>query len=170
MKNVSIAFCLLVLIACTNTRVKQENAINEMEKTVYSDSTGRLDPAVAAKLVDDYMAFVDAYRNDSVSARYLFKAAELASGLGKNERALELFARYCGEYPETEKAPVALFLQGFIYDDQLKEFGQADKFYTEFLEKYPQHSLANDVAVLKRNLGKSDEELIREFEEQMKIQ
>jgi isocitrate lyase len=57
-----------------------------------------------------------------------------------------------------------LFLQGFISENGLKDTAAARKFYENFLKQYPNHKLASDVKISLNNMGKTPDELIREFE------
>ena len=65
---------------------------------------------------------------------------------------------------------MCLFLQGFVYESQLHNIIRAKEAYTEFIRKYPRHQLAKDAQFSIENLGKSDEELIKMFEEKNRAQ
>lgn len=56
----------------------------------------------------------------------------------------------------------------FIYENQLHGAEKAKKLYEEFMKKYPDHELAKDVKFSLDHIGKSDEELIKEFEAKQK--
>jgi outer membrane protein assembly factor BamD (BamD/ComL family) len=71
---------------------------------------------------------------------------------------------FATRFPDDPKAPEALFFLGFVYDNQINDDTKAGTYYNDFLKKYPKHVLAKDVEASIRNLGKTDEELIREFE------
>jgi TolA-binding protein len=81
------------------------------------------------------------------------------------QATIALFDRIINEYPDYEKSPSALFLKAFVYEDQLQDLENAKHYYELFLEKYPESEFADDAEVSLQNLGKSPEELIREFEE-----
>jgi len=82
-----------------------------------------------------------------------------------SQKAIELFDRLMVEYPDYEKVPECLFMKAFIYDNNLQEYDKAKEVYLEFLEKYPDDEFADDARASINNLGKSLEEIIREFEE-----
>jgi len=67
-------------------------------------------------------------------------------------------------YPDFPDMGNVIFLIGFTYDSNEKNFDAAREYYEKFLEKYPEHPLAKDTKILIKNLGKSLEEIIREFE------
>ena len=66
------------------------------------------------------------------------------------------------------KAPEALFLAAFCEETLNGDAQQAKFFYEEFLKKYPAHGLAKDAQFSIQNLGKTDEELIKMFEQNLK--
>ena len=108
--------------------------------------------------------------DDSLAPEYLYSAAELANGLLQRTRAIELFAKNNQQYPLSKKAPVCLFFQGFIYETQLNDLPKAKELYSEFLQKFPDHQLTKDVKFSLDNLGKSPEELIKQFEQNTAVQ
>jgi TolA-binding protein len=83
-------------------------------------------------------------------------------------KAIQIFDRILNEYPKFQKIPHCLFLKGFIYENELKNLDKARQIYQEFLMKYPNHEFADDVQISLDNLGKSPEELIKEFQEKAK--
>ena len=80
--------------------------------------------------------------------------------------SMAFYRRLYDQYPGYSKAPVALFLQGFIHENQLGQLDSASYYYTTFLERFPDHPIASDVRLSLENLGKSPEELIKMFQEQ----
>ncbi len=123
----------------------------------------------ANNLIGLYIEFADKFQDDSSSGTYLFKAGDMAFRIRQPQQALELFGRV-QRYPANAKAAVALFLQGFINETELNDKVKAKEYYESFLQKYPNHELAKDVRITIQNLGKSDEQLVREFEEKLKQQ
>ena len=71
-------------------------------------------------------------------------------------------------FPDYKKAPLALFLKGFAMDSEFKQPAEAKKIYDQFLLEFPNDSLAKDVTFLLKNLGKSDEEILKEIEKSQK--
>jgi TolA-binding protein len=94
----------------------------------------------------------------------LFKAGDFSMGLEKSEQAIMYFDQIIANYPAFEKLPYCLFLKGFIYENQMGNMDQAKEVYLEFLNKYPDHEMAESARFSIKNLGKSPEELIKEFE------
>ena len=67
-------------------------------------------------------------------------------------------------YPNSAKASESIFLCAFIYDTYLQKYDDARRYYKMFLKKYPNHPLAKDAQISLDNLGKTPDELVKEFE------
>lgn len=162
-------FIALLFSSCQSKQEKLQSAIASAEKELYGDKEKLIpDRDKALKLIEMYREYADTYSSDTTADEYLYKAADLANGLHESALAIKLYESFCKRYPNHEKAPVAFFLRGFIYENHLSNLGEAKTVYGEFLEKYPDHALAKDVQFSLDNLGKSPEELIRQFEEKQK--
>lgn len=94
----------------------------------------------------------------------LFNAAEVAKSLKSFNKSFALFDWLMNKYPDHPKAPTGLFLKGFILENELNNNKGAKVFYEEFLDKYPNHDLADDVEFLISNLGKTNEEILEMIE------
>ena len=58
-----------------------------------------------------------------------------------------------------EKKPKA-----FVLENQINDYDQAKNTYEVFIEEYPDHPMRDDAEYSIKNMGKSPEELIKEFE------
>lgn len=74
-------------------------------------------------------------------------------------QAEENFSKVIQEYPNGLFSSKALFMLGYINANPLKNFEKAKKYYTEFLEKYPDHELAEAARYELENMGKDVEDL-----------
>ena len=54
--------------------------------------------------------------------------------------------------------------QAFTFENDLQDKDSAKKYYMDFLNRFPDHSFANDAKQLLSMIDKSPEELIKEFE------
>ena len=173
--KVFLFMALVVLASCTQQEPTKENSKTTIEQDIKNIrsledvrfvGTGhyRLDPKVTNKLIDAYVAFSNKHPKDSLVPVFLYNAGECARGLGKSELAVDLFKRVYEDYPQYEKAPFSLFLQGFIYENELKNLSKARKCYNKFIEEYPSHAFLDDAKASIENLGKSPEELIKSFQ------
>ncbi len=95
----------------------------------------------------------------------MMKAAGLAKTIENPQKAIELYGKVVNGLPRHAKAPTALFMQAFIYENDLVDIPKAKVAYELFLEKYPNDpDFADDAQNSLKMLGKSPEEIIREFE------
>ena len=167
----------LVLFAC-NTDAKKGAAkmseadylkrIDSLEKVLYANPQGGIDRNAAGAMIYAYSETVKNYPSTKLAPDYLFKAGEIASSLNYSDQAIAFFKEAYDKYPEFKKAPYCLFLQAFIYENQLHQFGAAASLYKEVIKRYPEDRIAEDAKACLANLGKTDEELIKEFEEKNK--
>jgi len=141
-------------------------AMQQTEKELYGDNKDNLefDRGKAQKLVDTYNVFTSRFPQDPETAGYLFKTAEVLRSLRKFNEAVGVYGTIVKDYADFDKAPHSLFLQGFSHENDLKNLDQAKVCYEDFIKKYPDHELADDVQFSLTNLGKSPEEIIEEFE------
>lgn len=102
-------------------------------------------------------------KDDEVQ-KSLFDAANMNIALKKFDDALAIYDYVLANADNFSKAPSALFLKGFTYDEHLKNYDEARKIYNDFLEKYPEDGYAESVKASLKNLGKTAEEIIQSFE------
>lgn len=170
----SILFLSIIIffaIACNGPQkgnktedVSLNKSIQKQEDKVFNSNQNRLQKQDAMALVNLYEKYANENPGDSLSPEYLFRAADISMNLGQPGQTIRLFNRILTEYPDFEKAPATLFLMAFVYEDQLQDYDNAEKYYELFLSKYPDSEFADDAEISLKNLGKSPEELIREFE------
>lgn len=162
----------IILASCGGSANKSEEkeksiqvSITEMEQDFFSETQTKMDKRKALDLVNLYVKFADQNPDDQQSPEYLFKAADISMNLNRPNQTIKLFDRILTTYPTFGKTPSALFLKAFVYEDQLQDYVNAKKYYELFLEKYPDSEFRDDAEVSIKNLGKSPEDLIKEFEQ-----
>jgi hypothetical protein len=138
--------------------------IGRLEAGLFKSKSLSPDTPVALKVVALYEDYVMRFAGDSLCPKYLFKAGELSLNAGKPQQAIRFFKILSDRYTTSAKAPYALFLQGFIYETKLNSYGKASELYETILRQHPAHQAAKDAAACLRNMGQSDQELIRQFE------
>lgn len=175
-KNILAALILSLLVfgACNNstkvekvtklTEEKYLQQIDSMEKILYAHPEAGLNKDAAIKTVNVYANLVKDYPNTKLAADYLFKAGEISSSLNNSQEAIAFFKNAYDNYPDFKKSAYCLFLQAFIYENQLHQLGAAEQLYREVIKKFPNEKIAQDAQACIDNLGKTDEELIKEFE------
>ncbi|MBT3244017.1 MAG: tetratricopeptide repeat protein [Bacteroidetes bacterium] len=163
-----VVISITLFWSCGNQKeIKQmTSAIDELEALVLSDTSSLADLAKAQELIQAYENYANALPEDTISAEYLYRAAEIAMNLQMAGRAIEYYQRILNNFPDFDKRSYCLFLEAFVYENQMQQYETAEKLYLEFIEKYPDHPLADDAEVSVQNMGKSLEELIQSWESQ----
>ena len=68
------------------------------------------------------------------------------------------------DYPKFPKYPETLFLAGFICQDKMQKGVEAKQYYDRLIKEFPKHEFVDDAQAMISFFGKSDEEIVREFE------
>ncbi len=162
--NVLALSTLVILgISCSSQRDKDIRAITSLEKEVEKEGA-KPDPAKLTRLLDSYIAFAERDSADSLAPAFLYKAINLCIGVNNGARAMQLIDKTLNDFPKSSYTPETVFLKAYVYENLLSDYGQASKVYRDFLKKYPTHDLADDAEAALKYLGKSPEEMVREFE------
>ncbi len=130
---------------------------------VLSPKLEKIDKAKALSLITKSELFAQSYPDDSEAASILFKAAEVSQRIGEYGRALKLWDMVYNRYNTYQKAPDALFMQAFVFENDLKDIKLAKMYYGNFLKRYPDHALIDQITIILKNIDKSPEELIKNF-------
>ena len=119
------------------------------------------------QLVDAYILFAEQNPDDAQSPDYLFRALDIAVGVNAEgpDKAIKIADVLIEKYPDFEMTPMAMYLKGFVYENIVGDIRSAEMTYRQFIEKYPESPMVEDVKATLENLGLSPEELIRKFEE-----
>jgi tetratricopeptide (TPR) repeat protein len=175
MRNIVAIFSLISigLLACnqpTETLSQKEQVlakIDSLETIIFADSEAKADTKPGMKLIRFYAKFYQLSEKDSLAIDMLFKAGEVSMGIGQSNLAVKYFRTINEDHPDFYKAPEALFLSGFCEENLNKDTAQARFLYESFVEQFPKHKLADDARFSIQNMGKSDEDLIKMFEENL---
>lgn len=172
MKYFILTFLLvLTLIACESAEKGKKQLfsdITSLEQEIGNEarpSPGKLD--TLSILLEKYAT---AYPQDFASAGFLSRAAEIARLNGHPDKALKLYDKILEVFADSPFAVKALFMKGFTLDNDLQRLDDARLVYEEFLQKYPEDDFADDADFLLKNLGKTEEEILRSFEAIQKVQ
>ncbi|MDD3685368.1 MAG: hypothetical protein PHE56_01250 [Bacteroidales bacterium] len=142
--------------------------ISDMEKSLLANDEPDAD--LADKMINAYLEYAEKFPQDTVTPEYLFKASEIAMNFGRATEAIEFLTRIEKDYKKYDKYPAVIFMKAFIYENYLDDINKAADYYTIFVEKYPDHKLAQDANAALTYLGLDDEELIKLFEENSQTQ
>ncbi len=98
----------------------------------------RLAEARAALGVKVDSAAFKGYLSQKKSAREVFNEAQMA---GPAQARMDAYRRLLADHPDSDVAPQAQFMLGFIHSEELKDYPTADKLFRELLVKYPKSEL-----------------------------
>lgn len=164
---------LSIFVSCTSgedadadqVKIHLQAKIDSLHKKMIGNQPAGFNKALAVELLTSYHDYVSSYPQDSLAAEYLFRMSDLARGVGDYNKALSTLAEICANYKDFPRIPECLFLQGYYYQEFFKDTTNARLYFEELLKKYPDHAFADDAVLLMQRFGKSDEEIIKEFEE-----
>jgi len=165
MKKYILLFAIAVTVlmySCSPSREKMLAEIAKMESDL--KATPKVDSMAVTNLLGAYQNFSSKYPKDSLAPEYLYKAAGLAVGFNRGAQAVDLYESVINTYPEYKKVPECYFMEAFAYENVIGNIAKASEYYNKFLAKYPDHDLADDAQAALKYLGKSPEEMVRDFE------
>lgn len=139
--------------------------IDQLEAKLIANTDPEPNVKEAQELIDKSMEYIHAFPDHANSPAYLFRAGEVYVGIGKYEKALELWEKLKTDYKDHEKASIAVFLQGFVCENNLSDTEKAKTYYNTFLNKYPDHKYVDQVQMLLKNIDIAPEDLIKSFQE-----
>lgn len=124
----------------------------------------------ALRFVDAAEAFALVKKDNPNTPKHLYQAAEIARSLRTMPKAMTLYDWLLEEYPDNEKSPTVLFIKGFLLEQEFKDEERAKTIYNQFLETYPDHEMASSAKFLLENMGKSDDEILKDIERKQQQQ
>jgi|JI10StandDraft_1071094.scaffolds.fasta_scaffold00526_24 TolA-binding protein len=148
--------------------VSPEDYILDIGRSIFADTATGFNQRNAMNYVDACEAYAMVMPKDPQTPEFIFKAAETSNTLRTFEKSFALYDWLIEKYPSHERSPVALFMKGFLFDGTLHDSTNAAKYYQEFLDKYPENQFAKDAKMLLQNLGKTDEEVLKDLMEKNK--
>lgn len=153
----------LSLFSCSPSRDEMMGNITKMETDMKTSQ--KVDSNAVNELLSAYQNFASKYKDDSLAPDYLYKAAGLAVGFNRGTQAIDLYETIINTYPEYKRVPECYFMEAFAYENVIGNLAKTRENYTKFVVKYPDHELVDDAQAAVKFLGKSPEEMVREFEQ-----
>ena len=165
MKRIFVLLLLAAVMFSCGEKMSVEK-INELESKVFAKGAV-LTAENVMQLVDAYVLFAEQNPNDQQTPDFLFKALDVAVGVNAEgpQKALDIANILIEKYPDFEMTPMAMFIKGFVYENMIGDLQNAEMTYRQFIERYPNNPMVEDVKSTLENLGLTPEELIRKFEE-----
>jgi TolA-binding protein len=142
--------------------LEQQQLIYDFEQKLRKDNSGVFSEAQALSISNLYSDYIKNFPNDtSFTPKYLFKLSQIQITLKQGKEAIGNLDKLIARFPSNQYVPNAYFLKAFTYDNVLKESDNATRFYKTFIEKYPNHNLAESAKASISVAGKSEEELLK---------
>jgi tetratricopeptide (TPR) repeat protein len=154
------------VVAKFDPHVQLAGEIKKLEEKMHQSPT--LDPIIAGQALLAYSNFTTQFPTDSLTPDYLFKSGEIATATMQYPQALKYYETITNNYPNYKMIKESLYLQGMLLDNYLNQDDKAKVIYEAVIAKYPTTSYASDSKAAIQNLGKTDEQLIKEFEKKNK--
>jgi outer membrane protein assembly factor BamD (BamD/ComL family) len=169
--TITVLLSAIFFVSCNNSEKKTQEEtivtledINKLESEVFDGSITSPDQKKTLELGKLYVQYADANPNDSIAPDLLYKAADISMNIGNPKLTIAIFEKIINSYPNYKNIPTVTFLLGYVYENQLHDYDKAKQCYAELLNKYPDSDFADDATISIKNLGKSPEEMIKEFE------
>ncbi|MCX6282091.1 MAG: tetratricopeptide repeat protein [Bacteroidetes bacterium] len=167
-KSLLFPLLLTMLVSCGPSRTKEVARIKAIENRLFSPTATTMDIEATDSLLVLYADFIKTFPGDSMTQKYIFKAGNLYMNSGKGKAAIEMFDLYRSNYPNDPRSAMCLFFTAYIYENILKNLDKAQELYILFIEKYPRHDFADDAQMALNNLGKTPDQMVKEFEQRKK--
>lgn len=148
--------------------IEERIALIDNYSLILANDTTGVHREVAEKLLLAYEDFLKHHSFETISKEYQFRAGELAKAINKPHLAIKHLNGLLERDPDHERAPLALFYKATIVGDMLNEDENAKMLYQEFIDKYPDHPLAESAKESIKLQGKSLDEIVKEFEKKNK--
>lgn len=164
-KNLIGFLLLCTLWACQSKQTAHVERINKLREQLV-DETLKTDVETAQNLVGELEDYLVTYSDSASFVDYYILLGDLYSQTLKlPKKGLYFFQKVASDYPKHEKAPIALFYQGYVLENSFSNYEQAKMAYELFLLNYPDHELREIVELSIQHLGVPLDELIKQFEE-----
>ena len=158
----SFTFFILVFLFAGCSKISDKEYMNKAEESLKQNNI--------AGAVEAYKSLTEEYPESKLAPDALEKLAAIyqnnqvknLSQVESLKEASKLYRKLYDKYPNSNHAANALFLSAYILaNDPVKDFTEAKKAYNLFLEKFPNHELADDAKEEIKNMGRPPEEILK---------
>jgi len=150
-----------MLVACGPSREERVEQIEDFEDSLFELAIAA-DPATADELTALYESFASKYPDDPLTPQYLMKAADVQSNVLHTERAIQLYDQVINNYPDFQAIPDCYMLKGHTYELN-SQYEEAREAYQIFVDKFPDHYMADQIRITIPRVGMSNEEMLADI-------
>lgn len=124
-----------------------------------------LDKTLANKAIKAFTDYAYYCQGDSLSPIFLIKTAQVAKAINNIPQAKIVLDRCIENYPQFYDRAAAIFLLAQLYDENtyMNNEMEAKRLYQQIIDEYPKSDWAVSAKGAIRFVGKSDEQIAREF-------
>lgn len=170
--------CLALIFSCssdnnTQTQVVTQSEKKELPRDEYVAEINKLEkamfeseavvPEIADKAIKAYSDYALLFPDDTITPHYIFKAAEVATANKLYDKAIIYYENIEKQYPKFVHLAAAVYMQAYIFDYLLNDDKRAEVVYQRVINNYPATVYATNAKEAILLLGKTDEEIIKEF-------
>jgi len=130
----------------------------------------QLDPTVGNKAIKAFADFSFYCKDDSLAPIFLMKAGQIASSINNLPQAQVCFEKCYKDFPNFKNRGAAMFLLAQLYDEvsMLNNEDEARELYGKIINMFPNSEWAAQADAARALIGKTDEQIIKEFEKKNK--
>jgi hypothetical protein len=169
MRNILFILGIIYIFvsACSGKKhnaVYYESQLDSLNRNVMR---GLVDTNKMNQISKDIDAFVENNKTDSAAPKLLFNLARTQQSHRMFHQAVSTLQDLRKRYPESDYSSKALVMEGYIFANDLKQYEEGKKSYNEYLSRYKDKdtNLTRSIELEIRNLGKTAEQIMEEFEE-----
>lgn len=151
------------MFACGEKKITEEE-LQKLESTLLE--TEPVNAEAVPGVVEKFCKFVEQNPDAATAPEWLFKALDLSVNFLEPEKTIEIGEEFINEFPNDEKAPMALFVLGsMVYDDQLHDLDKAREMYEIILSDYSDSDFVPSAEAALKFLGMTPGEIVQHFEQ-----
>lgn len=147
--RISILISAILLISCASPSSTDWNSLKNKEKHFFSEAKQKaIEKKDAEELLNEYKAFLEKHPSFEENPEIMLRQADVYIGIDQWFMALEVFSEFEKRYPDHKKIVFAQFSKGLVCELAYQKSGYykhkeySIALYNEFLEKHPDHMLA----------------------------
>lgn len=129
-------------------------------------NANEVDPEVGNKAVKAFADYAFYCKDDSLAPVFLLKAGQIASSINNLPQAQVCFEKCYKDFPDFRSRGAAMFLLARLYDEPnlLNDEDMARELYGKIINMFPNTEWSKQADEARALLGKTDEQIIKEFE------
>lgn len=155
-----LSFSFIFFIGCSKNKSATE---------LFNDGEKFLSESKIPEAVSSYETLINEYPDDKLAPDATARLASVyqnkqLKNIDENrsiQKSVELFRSIYDKYPNSDQAPVGLFMAGFVQANDLHDYVAASETYKLFLKTYPDHELATSAKEELDNMGLTPEEILK---------